>query len=88
MPGRAKCFVTGCSYSWYINIKNRKGELSLHRLPTNEVLVKKYQEILKTKPPNAQNARICGSILKMVDESFQVNFLSGKFHQQAEVKLV
>jgi hypothetical protein len=60
MPGRVKCFVSGCSNLWYRKTISNKGTLSFHRLPKNTVLIDKYENTLKTKVPNAQNARVCG----------------------------
>ena len=65
MPGRVKCFVSGCSNAWYSNNKqNKTRELSFHRLPRNETLVEKYQTILNSIFPNKKHTRICGAHFK------------------------
>ena len=61
MPGRVKCFVSGCSNSWY---NQDKDNISFHRLPKNKNLIEQYEKSLKTKLPSAQNARICGEHFK------------------------
>ena len=61
MPGRVKCFVSGCSNSWY---NKDNDNVSFHRLPKKLSLIEQYEEHLKTKLPKAQNARICGEHFK------------------------
>ena len=61
MPGRVKCFVSGCSNSWY---NKDNDNVSFHRLPKKLSLIKQYEEHLKTKLPKVQNARICGEHFK------------------------
>ena len=61
MPTRVKCFVSGCSNSWF---NQDKDNISFHRLPKNKNLIEQYEKSLKTKLPNAQNARICGEHFK------------------------
>ncbi|XP_028416068.1 uncharacterized protein LOC114539654 [Dendronephthya gigantea] len=65
MPGQVKCFVSGCSSLWYSNSKQTEtGKFSFHRLPSDQLLIEKYQNILKTTVSNTKSARVCGAHLK------------------------